>query len=69
MGVVTIHDQDVGGEEILPLPITIFEGHADMIKGSCRFEVFGATDFLLSWIAAVRFHASKIRYVKCKIHF
>ena len=60
MGVVTIHDQDVGGEEIFPLPITIFEGYADMIEGGCRLQVLGTADFLLPGIAAIRFHASKV---------
>ena len=45
MSVVTIHDQDVGGEKILPLPITIFEGYADMIEGGCRLQVLGTADF------------------------
>lgn len=60
MGVVTIHDQDVGREEILPLPITIFESYADMIEGGCRLQVLGTTDILLPGIAAVRFHANKV---------
>lgn len=53
MGIVTIHDQDVGREEILPFPIKIFEGYADMIEGGSRLQVFGTADILLPGIAAI----------------
>ena len=68
MGVVTIHDQDVGREKIFPLPIIIFESYADMVKGCCLLQVFSTADVLLPGIAAVCFHASKVRPIKCKIH-